>query len=60
MEIKKADSKGRVTGFEPGRYYEVIRQEHGIITLAPIILKADFTRDKLYEEFARVAYEVVN
>ncbi|QOC59335.1 hypothetical protein SEA_LIFES_9 [Microbacterium phage Lifes] len=23
MEIRKADSKGRVTGFEPGRHYEI-------------------------------------
>lgn len=23
MEIKKADSKGRVSGFEPGQYYEI-------------------------------------
>lgn len=25
MEIKKADSKGRVTGFTPGKYYSVER-----------------------------------
>lgn len=23
MEIKKADSKGRVSGFTPGNYYEI-------------------------------------
>lgn len=23
MEIRKADSKGRVTGFEPGTHYEI-------------------------------------
>jgi len=26
MEIKKADSKGRVTGFEPGAYYEIYEE----------------------------------
>ena len=27
MEIKKADSKGRVTGFEPGEYYAFDREK---------------------------------
>lgn len=31
MEIKKADSKGRVTGFEPGRYYSLVRDDLSII-----------------------------
>lgn len=30
MDIKKADSKGRVSGFEPGKYYSVARTEQGI------------------------------
>jgi hypothetical protein len=35
MEIKKADSKGRVTGFEPGRYYQVVQGENGKILVIP-------------------------
>lgn len=31
MEIKKADSKGRVSGFEPGKYYSVVRDGLNII-----------------------------
>lgn len=29
MEIRKADSKGRVTGFEPGAYYNLFETEDG-------------------------------
>jgi hypothetical protein len=29
MDIKKADSKGRVSGFEPGAYYTVVRGHTG-------------------------------
>lgn len=29
MEIRKADSKGRVTGFEPGGLYSVVRGHTG-------------------------------
>lgn len=36
MEIKKADSKGRVTGFEPGAYYRVKINEYGEIGLIPV------------------------
>jgi hypothetical protein len=35
MEIRKADSKGRVTGFEKGRYYYFTEREDGIILLTP-------------------------
>ena len=31
MDIRKADSKGRLTGFEPGRYYTLERQYNGAI-----------------------------
>lgn len=37
MDIKKADSKGRVSGFESDRYYEVVLIENGGFLLAPII-----------------------
>lgn len=29
MDIKKADSKGRVSGFTPGAYYTVVRGHTG-------------------------------
>lgn len=41
MEIKKADSKGRVTVGEPGRAYEVITTERGTIELWPIYTKEE-------------------
>lgn len=33
MEIKKADSKGRVTGFTPGKHYVLDHSQDGVITL---------------------------
>lgn len=36
MEIKKADSKGRVTGFEAGEYYQVLRDDSGRIGVIPL------------------------
>lgn len=33
MEIKKADSKGRVTGFDKGRHYRIVRTSNGTLTL---------------------------
>lgn len=36
MEIKKADSKGRVTGFEPTAFYRVEVAGSGLITLTPV------------------------
>ena len=36
MDIRKADSKGRVTGFEPGKYYEVGRDSKGHLHLRPV------------------------
>lgn len=36
MEIRKADSKGRVTGFEPGSYYQVLRDDNGRIGVVPL------------------------
>lgn len=36
MEIKKADSKGRVTGFEPEVYYQVLRDDNGRIGVIPL------------------------
>lgn len=42
MEIRKADSKGRVTGFEPGALYTVIRGHTGTgIALNQLILDLD-------------------
>lgn len=40
MEIKKADSKGRVSGFLPAQPYEVEKMDHGRIILTPIITQA--------------------
>jgi len=36
MEIKKADSKGRVSGFEPTTFYRVETDKYGTITLTPV------------------------
>lgn len=36
MEIKKADSKGRVSGFEPTTFYRVDVDSAGVITLTPV------------------------
>lgn len=36
MEIKKADSKGRVTGFDPQTYYQVVHERNGTISLYPV------------------------
>lgn len=41
MEIRKADSKGRVTGFEPGRYYEIVSSDHEVVILSPVATKAE-------------------
>lgn len=35
MNIRKADSKGRLTGFEPGRHYALQHNANGSITLFP-------------------------
>ncbi len=45
MEIKKADSKGRVTGLEKGRYYRIDRLETGVVVFHPIGLKEDYNYD---------------
>lgn len=36
MEIKKADSKGRVSGFTPSTYFRVETDKYGKITLTPV------------------------
>lgn len=36
MDIKKADSKGRVSGFPPSENYEVHKMGHGRALLVPI------------------------
>lgn len=36
MEIKKADSKGRVSGFEQGTYYQVVQERDGRTILIPV------------------------
>lgn len=36
MEIKKADSKGRVSGFIPGDYYTVSRTDLGTLIVTPL------------------------
>lgn len=36
MEIKKADSKGRVSGFEPGSQYGITRTKGDDMTLTPL------------------------
>jgi hypothetical protein len=35
MEIKKADSKGRVTGFEPGIFY-IFYRDKGVFRKVPV------------------------
>lgn len=45
MEIKKADSKGRVTDLEKGRYYRVDRLDTGALVFTPIGLKEDYDYD---------------
>jgi hypothetical protein len=40
MDIKKADSKGRVSGFKASQPYEVEVQDRGRIILTPIITPA--------------------
>lgn len=42
MEIKKADSKGRVSGLEKGRYYRVDRLGTGSLIFTPLGLKEDY------------------
>lgn len=34
MEIKKADSKGRVSGFDPGYYYAIDRETGQFLRMA--------------------------
>lgn len=41
MEIKKADSKGRVSGFEPERYYQFHRGEAGTVSMVPVAESGD-------------------
>lgn len=36
MEIKKADSKGRVSGFEPNRYYQLHKGQVGTVSMVPV------------------------
>lgn len=36
MEIKKADSKGRISGFEPGSQYRVARTETNEMIIKPV------------------------
>lgn len=36
MEIRKADSKGRVTGFEPGMNYSIRKGENGDVFLGVV------------------------
>ncbi len=36
MEIKKADSKGRVSGFDPSTYFRVIQGPSGAVGLVPL------------------------
>ena len=36
MDIKKADSKGRVSGFEPSTYFRVIQGPSGAVGLVPL------------------------
>lgn len=40
MEIKKADSKGRVSGFQASQPYEVETLDRGRIILTPVITQA--------------------
>lgn len=42
MEIRKADSKGRVTGFEPGKIYTVSRVVGGTAVILNPIEPAPF------------------
>lgn len=35
MEIRKADAKGRMTGFTPGTYYVLQHNSNGSITVYP-------------------------
>lgn len=49
MEIRKADSKGRVTGFEPGGLYKISRGGRGHITISKVVLSDedwDFVLDR--------------
>lgn len=45
MEIRKADSKGRVAGLERGRYYRIDRLETGAMVFTPIGLREDYHYD---------------
>lgn len=36
MDIKKADSKGRVSGFDPSTYFRVIQGPSGAVGLIPL------------------------
>lgn len=65
MEIRKADSKGRVTGFEPGELYAVDK-EGG--TFSVVVLKAPDGRPltqalteemvEFHKQFAKIAFKV--
>ncbi|QDK01281.1 hypothetical protein SEA_WATERT_10 [Microbacterium phage WaterT] len=46
MEIRKADSKGRVTGFEPGRYYLLEQSENGDVTARLVTTWPEFVDRK--------------
>lgn len=39
MDIKKADSKGRVSGFEPGIFY-MFHREQGVFRKVPVTIQS--------------------
>lgn len=66
MDIKKADSKGRVSGFTPGELYALNREEgtFSVLTLSapdgrPINQALTEEMAAFHHWYARVAYKVV-
>lgn len=65
MEIRKADSKGRVTGFEPGELY-AIHQEDGTFSVVSITapdgrpISNALTEEmaEIHKQFAKIAFKV--
>lgn len=60
MEIKKADSKGRVSGFPPSENYEVHKLDQGRVMLVPI-KRADLSfLDESTDWYKDVAWEQID
>lgn len=66
MEIRKADSKGRVSGFTPGELYALNREEgtFSVLTLSapdgrPLTQTLTEEMEAFHHWFAQVAYKVV-